>query len=58
MKVPNRYHHSKKDQKRKLKPQALRQAKARRNQLKNRLLNSPKRRVSLYSVITQIQNIK
>ena len=58
MKVPNRYHHSKKDQKRKLKPQALRQAKARRNQLKNRLLNPLKRRVSSYSVITQIQNIK
>jgi hypothetical protein len=58
MKVPNWQKHSKKEQKRKLKPQALRQAKARRNQLKNRLLNSPKRRVSLYSVITQIQNIK
>jgi hypothetical protein len=29
MQVPNRQHHSKKDQKRKLKPQALRQAKAR-----------------------------
>ena len=37
MQVPNRYHHSKKDQKRKLKPQALRQAKARRQALKKRL---------------------
>jgi hypothetical protein len=38
MQVPNRYHHSKKEQKRKLKPQALRQAKARRQALKKRLL--------------------
>jgi len=37
MQVPNRYHHSKKEQKRKLKPQALRQAKARRQALKKRL---------------------
>jgi hypothetical protein len=37
MQVPNRHHHSKKDQKRKLKPQALRQAKARRQALKKRL---------------------
>jgi len=37
MQVPNRYHHSKKEQKRKLKPQALRQAKARRKALKKRL---------------------
>lgn len=37
MQVPNRYHHSKKDQKRHLKPQALRQAKARRQALKKRL---------------------
>jgi hypothetical protein len=36
MQVPNRYHHSKKEQKRKLKPQALRQAKARRQALKNK----------------------
>ena len=35
--VPNRYHHSKKEQKRRLKPQALRQAKARRQALKKRL---------------------
>ena len=37
MQVPNRHHHSKKEQKRKLKPQALRQAKARRQALKKRL---------------------
>ncbi len=37
MQVPNRYHHSKKEQKRKLKPQALRQAKARRQALKKHL---------------------
>ena len=37
MQVPNRYHHSKKEQKRKLKPQALRQAKARLQALKKRL---------------------
>jgi hypothetical protein len=36
MQVPNRYHHSKKEQKRKLKPQALRQAKSRRQALKNK----------------------
>jgi hypothetical protein len=37
MQVPNWKHHSKKEQKRKLKPQALRQAKARRQALKKRL---------------------
>jgi len=37
MKLPNWQHHSKKEQKRKLKPQALRQAKARRQALKKRL---------------------
>jgi len=37
MNTPNWQHHSKKDKKRKLKPQALRQAKARRQALKNRL---------------------
>ncbi len=36
MQVPNRHHHSKKEQKRKLKPQALRQAKARRQALKKK----------------------
>ena len=39
MQVPNRFHHSKKEQKRRLKPQALRQAKARRQALKKRLQN-------------------
>ena len=37
MQVPNWKHNSGKEQKRKLKPQALRQAKARRQALKNRL---------------------
>jgi hypothetical protein len=37
MQVPNRFHHSKKEQKRKLKPQALRQAKARRQALKKHI---------------------
>jgi len=37
MNVPNWQKHSKKEQKRKLKPQALRQAKARRQALKKRL---------------------
>ena len=49
MKVPNWQHHSKKEAKRKLKPQALRQARARRRQLIKCLLNPPKRRVSLYN---------
>jgi hypothetical protein len=42
MLVPNRYHHSKKEQKRKLKPQALRQAKARLSHFKKRHMTSPK----------------
>ena len=37
MKVPNWKHHSKKEQKRTLKPQALRQAKARTKALKRKL---------------------
>lgn len=36
--LPNWQHHSKKDQKRSLKPQALRQAKKRRQVLKAKLL--------------------
>ena len=40
MQVPNYVHHSKKEAKRKLKPQALRQAKARRQALKRKLINS------------------
>jgi hypothetical protein len=47
--LPNWQHHSKKQQKRTLKPQALRAAKKRRGQLINRLLNPPKRRVSYYN---------
>jgi len=46
MTTPNWQHHSKKERKRTLKPQALRQAKARRGQLINRLLNRPQRRFS------------
>ena len=38
MTTPNWQHHSKKDQKRRLKPQALRQAKAKRQALKKKLL--------------------
>jgi len=49
MKVPNWQHHSKKEKKRHLKPQALRSAKARRRQLINRLLNPTKRGVSSYN---------
>ena len=49
MNTPNWQHHSKKDAKRKLKPQALRQAQARRGQLIKRLLNPANGRVSLYN---------
>ena len=49
MKLPNWQHHSKKEKKRHLKPQALRQAKKRRGQLLNRLLNRPKGRFSYYN---------
>ena len=48
MQVPNRYHHSKKEQKRKLKPQALRQAKARLAQFKKRHMGRPKGDLSFY----------
>tara|TARA_Y100001960_G_scaffold6761_1_gene6901 strand:+ start:129 stop:272 length:144 start_codon:yes stop_codon:yes gene_type:complete len=37
MKVPNWIHHSRKEKKRKLKPQALRQSRARRAALKRKL---------------------
>tara|TARA_B100000700_G_scaffold310455_1_gene391049 strand:- start:322 stop:501 length:180 start_codon:yes stop_codon:yes gene_type:complete len=50
MNTPNWQHHSKKDAKRKLKPQALRAARERRRQLIKRLLNPTKRGVSLYNV--------
>jgi hypothetical protein len=48
MQVPNWKHHSKKEQKRKLKPQALRQAKARLAQFKKRHTGRPKGDLSLY----------
>ena len=46
MNTPNWQHHSKKDAKRKLKPQALRSARQKRRQLINRLLNRPQGRFS------------
>ena len=49
MNTPNWQHHSKKDAKRKLKPQALRAAKARRRQLIKRLQASTKGR--FFSII-------
>ena len=42
MTTPNWQHHSKKDAKRKLKPQALRSSRERRRQLIKRLLTHPK----------------
>ena len=53
MNTPNWQHHSKKEKKRKLKPQALRQARKRRGQLLKCLLNPVKRRVSLYNEVNQ-----
>jgi hypothetical protein len=57
MKVPNWQHHSKKEKKRKLKPQALRAARERRRQLIKCLLNPAHGRVSLYKryITTEIQ---
>ena len=49
MNTPNWQHHSKKEQKRKLKPQALRQAKARLAQFKKRHMGRPKGDLSFYS---------
>ena len=46
MKVPNWQHHSKKDPKRTLKPQALRQARQRLQNVKKRYMTSQKRRSS------------
>ena len=43
MKVPNWQHHSKKEQKRTLRPQALRQARARLQNIKKRYMTHPKR---------------
>lgn len=55
MNVPNWQHHSKKDQKRTLKPQALRQARKRRNQLKKRLLKTPGGSQGFYNVFIQTE---
>ncbi len=49
MNTPNWQHHSKKEKKRKLKPQALRSARERRRQLIKRLLNPANGRVLLYT---------
>jgi len=59
MQVPNRFHHSKKEQKRKLKPQALRQAKARLAQFKKRHMGRPKGDLLLYDgfIQTQVCNV-
>ena len=54
MKVPNWQHHSKKEAKRKLKPQALRQARKRRNQLIKCLQKRPDGR--FFSIIEYIRN--
>ena len=54
MKLPNWQHHSKKEKKRHLKPQALRQARKRRGQLINRLQKRPNGRFS--SIIEYIRN--
>jgi type II secretory pathway pseudopilin PulG len=48
MQVPNWQKHSKKEQKRHLKPQALRQAKARLRQFKKQHMGRPKGDLSLY----------
>lgn len=53
MKVPNWQHHSKKEQKRKLKPQALRQAKARLCQFKKRYMDRPSGRSFSYNTSIQ-----
>ena len=50
MKIPNWQHHSKKEPKRTLKPQALRQARARLQNIKKRYYNPSKRGVSSYYV--------
>jgi hypothetical protein len=55
MTTPNWQHHSKKEQKRKLKPQALRQAKARLSHFKKRHMTSPKKGGSSVLYIHTIQ---
>jgi len=49
--TPNWQHHSKKEKKRHLKPQALRQARKRRGQLLKCLQHRPKRRFSIIMCI-------
>ena len=56
MTTPNWQHHSKKERKRTLKPQALRQARARRGQLIKCLQNRPKRRFSSIIGISREMN--
>ena len=53
MNTPNWQHHSKKEKKRHLKPQALRQARAKRRQLINCLLHAPKRSGGVYNMCIQ-----
>jgi hypothetical protein len=55
MTTPNWQHHSKKEKKRKLKPQALRSARERRRQLLKCLLNPVNRRVFLYNEVYQTE---
>ena len=58
MNTPNWQHHSKKEKKRTLKPQALRAARERRRQLIKRLLNPTKRGVSSYNVLIQKKHME
>jgi hypothetical protein len=55
MQVPNWKHHSRKEQKRKLKPQALRQAKARLAQFKKRHMGRSKDDLLSYDGFIQTQ---
>ena len=52
MKIPNWQHHSKKEQKRKLKPQALRARREALRQFKKRHMGRPKGDPSLYTVFS------
>ena len=56
MQVPNWQKHSKKEQKRKLKPQALRQAKARLAHFKKCHMNRSNGAVSSYNIPIIIRN--
>jgi len=58
MKIPNWQHHSKKERKRHLKPQALRSAKERRRQLLNRLLSPASGRVFCYNNSREKKNFR